>query len=81
MAILAQVLIFPVFVLQASLADNLPIAGIFTAISVVRSRSLRRVFEAIRTRSLIPESGNVIKGEMTPCIDLVEAQQEQGQYL
>ena len=47
-AVLAQVLVFPLFGLRASLADNLLIGGIFTAVSVVRSYALRRLFERLR---------------------------------
>jgi len=47
-AVLAQVLVFPLFGLRASLADNLLIGGIFTAVSVVRSFALRRLFERLR---------------------------------
>ena len=49
------------FGLQVNLADNLPIGAIFTAASIIRSYLLRRVFEAIRTQSLIPESEDAIK--------------------
>jgi len=49
-AVTTQVLVFPVFGLQASLADNLPIGAIFTAVSIGRSYLLRRVFEEIRVR-------------------------------
>jgi hypothetical protein len=60
-AIMAQIVVFPMFELHATLADNLLIGAIFTAASIVRSYSLRRVFEVIRTQSLIPESENAIK--------------------
>ena len=50
-AVVAQMLVFPMFGLQTSLADNLAIGGIFTVISIVRSYTLRRVFEAIRVMS------------------------------
>ena len=41
-------LVFPIFGLQTSLADNLAIGAVFTAISLARSYTLRRLFEAIR---------------------------------
>lgn len=47
-AVTTQVLVFPVFGLQASLADNLLIGAIFTVVSIGRSYALRRVFEMIR---------------------------------
>jgi hypothetical protein len=48
LAVLAQILVFPMFGLQTSLADNLAIGAVFTAISLARSYTLRRLFEAIR---------------------------------
>jgi len=60
-AVMAQIVVFPVFGLHATLADNLLIGAIFTAVSIVRSYLLRSGFEAIRTQSLIPESENAIK--------------------
>ena len=50
LAVTMQVLVFPVFGLHASLADNLLIGGLFTVTSIARSFSLRRLFEAIRVR-------------------------------
>ena len=47
-AVVTQVLVFPMFGLQASLADNLAIGAIFTVVSLVRGYALRRAFEAIR---------------------------------
>jgi hypothetical protein len=51
LAVLTQVTLFPMLDLQVSVADNLQIGMIFTAISIVRSFALRRLFEAIRARS------------------------------
>lgn len=50
MAVLAQVLIFPIFGLHATLAQNLGIGLIFTGLSLVRSFALRRLFEGWRVR-------------------------------
>ena len=50
-AVVAQVLIFPAFGLQTTLAQNLEIGAIFTVVSIVRSFGLRRLFEAVRVRS------------------------------
>lgn len=47
LAVLTQVLVFPLFGLQASLGENLLIGGIFTLISLVRSFLLRRLFNAL----------------------------------
>ena len=50
-AVVTQILIFPVFGLQTTLAQNLKMGAIFTVVSIARSFALRRVFEAIRMRS------------------------------
>jgi hypothetical protein len=47
-AVTTQVLVFPVFGLEASLSENLAIGCIFTVVSVARSYGLRRLFEAMR---------------------------------
>lgn len=49
-AVLTQFWIFPMFGLVVSAADNLVIGGIFTAVSIVRSFTLRRLFEGVRAR-------------------------------
>ena len=50
-AVLTQILIFPIFGLHTTLAQNLKMGAIFTIVSITRSFALRRVFEAIRIRS------------------------------
>jgi hypothetical protein len=45
-----QVVVFPVFGLAVSFRQNLAIGLVFTAVSIVRSFALRRMFEAVRTR-------------------------------
>ena len=47
-AVMTQILIFPVFGLQTSLGQNLAMGGIFTIVSLIRSFLLRRLFEAFR---------------------------------
>lgn len=49
-AVSAQIMVFPLFGLDVALVDNLAIGAIFTGISIVRSFTLRRVFEEIRVR-------------------------------
>ena len=49
-AVATQIAVFPVFGLYASLADNLLMGAIFTVVSIIRSYSLRRLFEKIRVR-------------------------------
>jgi hypothetical protein len=51
LAVLTQVTLFPVLGLSVSAAENLLIGSIFTAVSIVRSFTLRRLFEAIRAPS------------------------------
>ena len=46
LAVLVQLLVFPVFGLQPTLAQNLKIGLVFTAVSLARSYALRRVFES-----------------------------------
>jgi hypothetical protein len=45
-AVATQILIFPVFGLHATLAQNLQLGAIFTIVSLSRSFALRRTFEA-----------------------------------
>jgi hypothetical protein len=47
-AVLVQMVIFPVFGLIVSLGENLAIGLVFTAVSIVRSYLLRRAFEVMR---------------------------------
>jgi len=49
-AVATQILIFPVFGLHTTLAQNLKMGAVFTVISIGRSFALRRVFEAVRVR-------------------------------
>ena len=50
-AVLTQLVVFPLFGLQASLAENLFIGAVFTVISLVRSFLLRRLFNALACAS------------------------------
>lgn len=51
-AVVTQILIFPIFGLHTTLAQNLKMGAIFTVVSIARSFALRRVYEAIRMRSV-----------------------------
>jgi len=59
-AVATQIAVFPRFGLETTMSENLAIGAIFTVVSIVRSYSLRRVFEIIRVsrsdtlRSLAP---------------------------
>ena len=47
-AVVTQMLVLPLFGIRASVSDNLIIGVIFTMVSLVRSFTLRRVFESLR---------------------------------
>ncbi|MFN3946128.1 MAG: hypothetical protein ACK4K7_14475 [Allosphingosinicella sp.] len=49
-AVITQILIFPLFGLNATLAQNLMIGAMFTLLSLARSYALRRLFEQLRER-------------------------------
>lgn len=46
-AVLTQMLVFPLFDLHASFSQNISMGLIFTVVSLVRSYLLRRAFNAI----------------------------------
>lgn len=49
-AVAAQILVFPLFGLSTTLAENMAMGAIFTVVSILRSFTLRRLFEAVRFR-------------------------------
>ncbi len=51
LALVTQIAIFPLFGLAVSVADNLLISIIFTAVSLLRSFALRRLFEALHAKA------------------------------
>jgi hypothetical protein len=53
-ALLTQIIVFPLFNLEVTLGEHLAIGGLFTLASIVRSYVLRRVFEAIRVARAEP---------------------------
>ena len=52
-AVVTQILIFPMFGLHTTLAQNLQMGGVFTGISICRSFLFRRLFENLRVRSTV----------------------------
>jgi hypothetical protein len=48
LALLTQLLLFPLFSISLGMNENLIIGGVFTAVSLLRSYALRRLFEALR---------------------------------
>ena len=47
-AVITQILIFPMFGLHTTLAQNLKMGAVFTVVSIARSYVLRRLFERLR---------------------------------
>lgn len=50
-AVVTQILVFPLFGLSVTLTENMAMGAIFTVVSIARSFSLRRMFEGIRNQS------------------------------
>lgn len=50
LALLTQIAVFPLFGIVVSFGDNMLIGSTFTAVSILRSFMLRRLFEAVRIR-------------------------------
>ena len=48
-AVITQLLVFPLFGLSTTLAENLAMGAIFTVVSIARSFTLRRLFEMLRS--------------------------------
>ncbi len=48
LAVASQLLVFPLFGLEATLRQSLGIGAVFTLVSLVRGYLLRRAFEAVR---------------------------------
>ena len=58
LAVVTQVLVFPLFGLTASFSENLAIGGVCTGISLVRSYLLRRIFNVVGALDRVtPNSG------------------------
>ena len=47
-AVVTQILIFPIFGLHTTLGQNLRLGLVFTGVSIARSFALRRLFEGFR---------------------------------
>jgi hypothetical protein len=47
-AVVTQILVFPIFGLHTTLAQNLKMGFVFTVVSIGRSYVLRRLFERMR---------------------------------
>jgi hypothetical protein len=53
-ALASQIIAFPWFGINIPLSSNIAIGLIFTVVSIVRSFALRRLFEFLRVRGLLP---------------------------
>ena len=51
-AVATQLVVFPWLGLPAHLDDALALGAVFTCVSLIRAFALRRLFEALRARSL-----------------------------
>ncbi len=51
-AVVTQVVVFPMFGLRASLSENAAIGGVFTVVSILRSYLMRRLFERLSWRGI-----------------------------
>ena len=47
-AVATQVVVFPIFGIHITLADDLRIGLVFAMVSILRSYALRRLFEVVR---------------------------------
>ena len=63
-AVVTQIVIFPIFGLHTTLAQNLKIGAVFTVVSIARSFALRRIFEQIRVANR--SDGHAGHGEPAP---------------
>ena len=58
-AVATQMVVFPIFGLAVTVTENLLIGLIFTVVSIVRSYTLRRGFEALRVRQSAMASSTI----------------------
>lgn len=67
-AVATQLVVFPWFGLPARVGDALAIGAIFTAVSIGRSFTLRRLFEAIRmpTSKTLAQTAKPVPAFVTP---------------
>jgi hypothetical protein len=53
-ALASQIVVFPWFGINIPLSSNIAIGLIFTAVALARQFALRRLFEALRVRRVLP---------------------------
>ena len=64
-AVMTQVMVFPLFGLNASLIENLILGSIFTIVSLIRSYALRRMFNALRLNACSPHRAGFSFGRIS----------------
>jgi hypothetical protein len=52
--IAAQIIVFPWFGIDVPFSSNIDIGLIFTVVAVARNLAVRRLFEALRVRGILP---------------------------
>jgi hypothetical protein len=60
LAVLTQMLVFPMFGVRTTLGQNMALGVVFTVVSIMRSYMLRRLFEGLHVDS--PESEAAARG-------------------
>ena len=55
LAVLTQIMVFPLFGLHVSLSDNLLLGSVFTIVSLARGFALRRIFNTFDGRQQPPD--------------------------
>jgi hypothetical protein len=53
-ALASQIIVFPWFDIHIGLSENIAIGLVFTAISIVRGFAVRRLFEHLRVKGILP---------------------------
>ncbi len=56
LAVIAQLVVFPLFGLSVSFGQNLAIATLFTGVSLMRGYVLRRLFETLARQSFLRQT-------------------------
>jgi hypothetical protein len=56
LAVIAQIIVFPLFDLPVSFGQNLAIATLFTGVSLMRGYVLRRLFETLAWQSFLRQT-------------------------
>ncbi len=52
LAVLTQLIALPLFGVHISMSENLVLGAVFTGVSVIRSYTLRRLFEGLQMRAV-----------------------------